>query len=121
MQPPSFRFPVVYSVSQNQARDENMPHTIPFEMLPDIIRAYAGPWLMFGFIIAIITKLLPPNKTVSKRIIGFALCLYAAIQLAGQCKQILPDSELFSQAYFFFPAVYLVIMLYEHAKPSAKS
>ncbi len=91
------------------------------EQLPDIIRAYSGPWLLFGLMIAIITKILPPSKTNSKRIIGLGLCLYVALQIAGQCKHILPNSELLSQAYFFIPATYLVVVLYDNAKTNSKS
>jgi ABC-type enterochelin transport system permease subunit len=93
-----------------------MLQNFKLEELPDIIRAYSGPWLIFGFLVAIITKVLPPTKQNSKRLIGMVLCLYVALQIAGQCKHILPHSELFSQAYFFVPAAYLVITIYEKSK-----
>ena len=98
-----------------------MYHNFNMNNLPDIIRAYAGPWLMFGLFVAIITKVLPPNKTASKRIVGIAACLYVALQIAGQCKYILSGNELLSQACFFVPAAYLVVVLYDNTKTSSKS
>jgi hypothetical protein len=91
------------------------------DQLPDIIRAYSGPWLLFGLLVAIITKVLPPTKTSSKRIVGIAACLYVALQVAGQCRHILSGNELLSQAYFFVPAAYIVVVLYDSSKTNSKS